>query len=87
MRGSMALTERDAMLLLTLAPGLLELAEAELLPPAVFAGLRDACRILREAWRAEPALDELERMLAADPPATLRAGFAARRSWSGAWKI
>jgi cellobiose phosphorylase len=62
--------------LLTLGPGLQELVDREILPPETFAGLRDACRILRDAWRDDPALKDLERLLAAGTPPTLREKFA-----------
>ena len=62
--------------LLTLAPGLQELAAQEILPPAVFAGLRDACRILREAWSgADGEEKKLEELLRA-PPETLQDKFS-----------
>jgi cyclic beta-1,2-glucan synthetase len=61
--------------LLTLGPGLQELADQEILPPATFAGLRDVCRILRDSWRDDAALTELEQLLAAPAPPTLRDKF------------
>ncbi len=61
--------------LLTLEPGLRELADAEILPPAVFAGLRDACAILGEAWSAGGEAEKFTQRLDAKPPQTLREKF------------
>jgi len=62
--------------LLTLEPGLRELADQEILPPAVFTGLRDACQILGEAWGAGGEAEKLARRLGEKPPGTLREKFA-----------
>ena len=61
--------------LLTLAPGLAEIAAQPILPPQVFAGLADTVGILRELAGKRP---DLERLLAglSQPPSTLRAGVA-----------
>jgi cellobiose phosphorylase len=46
--------------LLTLGPGLAELAEQKILPPQVFAGLRDTLAVLRDLAGTNPALERLE---------------------------
>jgi cyclic beta-1,2-glucan synthetase len=61
--------------LLTLGPGLEELAGMEILPAEVFAGLGDTCRVLREAWNGDPEAARLEELLAAPPPETLAGRF------------
>jgi cellobiose phosphorylase len=60
--------------LLTLSPGLAELAAQPILAPQVFAGLRDTVGILRELAGGNAELEQLEAELA-QPPGTLRAGF------------
>ena len=61
--------------LLTLAPGLAELQSHPILSPQVFIGLSDTVDILRELTGRSPDLERLEADLA-QPPSTLRAGFA-----------
>jgi cellobiose phosphorylase len=65
--------------LLTLAPGLRELADTEIIPSGVFAGLRDTCRIAGELAPGNSGLEELERKLGEAPPVTLRGRFALLR--------
>src|SRR5205807_8021458 len=55
--------------LLTLGPGLLELAGQKILPSQVFAGLLDTVRILRELAGHQHDLAQIE-VLLAQPPAT-----------------
>ncbi len=63
--------------LLTLGPGLLELAETEVLPSAVFAGLCDTTGVLRGYLDAKsPHLNKRCGILSTKPPATLRERFA-----------
>ncbi len=71
-------------LLLTLRPGLLELAEQPLVGPRLFNGLADTLAVLRAAWLSEGLdgqhLAALEKTLAAlqtDPPADVEG------SWQG----
>lgn len=45
--------------LLVLEPGLLELAEQKILPPQIFAGLRDTLAVLRDVAGKNPALERL----------------------------
>jgi cellobiose phosphorylase len=61
--------------LLTLASGLREQAEGNLLAPQRFAGLRDTARILGQFAPRNAALTRLDEALAA-PPSSLRAAFA-----------
>ena len=61
--------------LLTLVPGLEELAAQPILPAQVFAGLSDAVGILQELGGSSPELERLGTGLA-QPCAGLRAGFA-----------
>ena len=61
--------------LLTLAPGLAELQSHPILSPQVFIGLSDTVDILRELTGRSPELERLAAELA-QPPSTLRAGFA-----------
>jgi cellobiose phosphorylase len=60
--------------LLTLSPGLAELAAQPILAPQLFAGLCDTVGILRELAGRNAELVQLETELA-QPPCTLRAGF------------
>jgi len=61
--------------LLTLGPGLTELAEQSILPPRLCAGLRDTLAVLDELDRENPAWARLEADLAV-APGTLRASAA-----------
>jgi cyclic beta-1,2-glucan synthetase len=62
--------------LLTLGPGLRELADAEILPAAVFCGLCDSCGVLVDALAGRNAdVDRLCRSLAAGTPGTLAKRF------------
>ncbi len=65
--------------LLTLEPGLRELADQEILPPEAIAGLRDCCRLLRDACPGNGEVEKLERVLAPAPNETLRGKFSILR--------
>ena len=58
--------------LLTLAAGLREQGDEKILPPQIFAGLRDTVGVLRELAGANAELEQLATALA-EAPATLRA--------------
>ncbi|HEY5481631.1 MAG TPA: glucoamylase family protein, partial [Verrucomicrobiae bacterium] len=60
--------------LLTLSPGLAELAAQPILAPQLFSGLCDTVGILRELVGRSSELEQLEAELA-QPPSGLRAGF------------
>ena len=60
--------------LLTLSPGLVELAAQPILAPQLFAGLCDTVGILRELSGGNAELEQIGTELA-QPPGTLRAGF------------
>jgi cellobiose phosphorylase len=61
--------------LLTLGPGLAELQAQPILSSQVFVGLSDTVGVLHELTGRSPELERLEADLA-QPPSTLRAGFA-----------
>ncbi len=62
--------------LLTLGPGLSELADLEILPASVFSGLCDACGVLVNTLAGRsPEVDRLCRALSGGAPATLRRRF------------
>jgi len=62
--------------LLTLGPGLRELADQEILPPSVFSGLCDTCAVLAGALEGRNAeMERVRRLLAAGAPGTLRTRF------------
>jgi cyclic beta-1,2-glucan synthetase len=61
--------------LLTLGPGLKELADQELLPERVFSGLCDTCGVLREFWPDNPDLDRLCALLGTEVPETVGERF------------
>jgi cellobiose phosphorylase len=62
--------------LLTLAAGLRELAEREIIPSGMFAGLGDTCRVAGEHWQGNRELEKLGRILETATPASLRGRFA-----------
>jgi cyclic beta-1,2-glucan synthetase len=62
--------------LLTLAAGLRELADLEIIPSGTLTGLRDTCRIAAERWPGNRELEKLDRVLDAASAASLRGRFA-----------